>query len=115
MGANDVTNRRSRLSSEERSHTKALVQRQSEMQETIYILYERVAELGAQVTNDRVIILKAREDIDIYTKITSNLVEEVARLKERRLVSATGRDDDDGDRGDDHPPYHSFTAGESGN
>ena len=48
MGANDVTNRRSRLSSEERSHTKALVQRQSEMQETIYILYERVAELGAQ-------------------------------------------------------------------
>ena len=81
MGADNVTSRRGRLSSDDRRMTQVLAEKQEGMEETLSQLDERVSEQESQLVESRLEILAVREKMDEYMQLTAELGEEVSKLK----------------------------------
>ena len=81
MGADNVTSRRGRLSSEIRRMTQGLAEKQEGTEETLSQLDERVSEQESQVVESRLKNLAVREKMNEFMQLTAELGEEVSKLK----------------------------------
>ena len=99
MGADNVTTRRGRLSSDDRRMTQALAERQEGMEETLSQLDERVSEQESQLVESRLETLAVREKMDEYMQLTPEIGEEVSKL-EVELTYAKDMDEELSDLSD---------------